>query len=392
MAGLSSDAHGVPPRVLVAGVSTRAIAESAARAGFAVTSIDAFADLDQHPTVRAISLHDRYSARAAAVAARDIECDAVAYTSNFENHPRAVEALASGRALWGNTPAVLRRVRNPALLTQTLCRRQCLAPAVTSGQRLPSDNDGRQWLLKPLASGGGDRVRQWRDGIPLPRRSYLQEFVEGTPASMVFVAGGGRAIALGVSRQLVGDRAFGATGYQYCGNILASDGDGRFLGDVALTDAASALATVVAEEFRVVGVNSVDFIASNGIPHAIEVNPRWSASMELVERAYNISVFGVHATACITGALPTFDLLRVRGSTPAIGKAVVFARLDVRVGDTSHWLADSSVRDVPRPGERILAGRPVCTIIAEGRDDASCYLGLVRQAEGVYATLDAWSR
>jgi len=133
-------------------------------------------------------------------------------------------------------------------------------------------------------------------------------------------------------------------------------------------------------------------VIPHGVPHAIEVNPRWSASMELVERAYNISVFGVHATACITGALPTFDLLRVRGSTPAIGKAVVFARLDVRVGDTSHWLADSSVRDVPRPGERILAGRPVCTIIAEGRDDASCYLGLVRQAEGVYATLDAWSR
>ena len=130
MAGPSTDAHGVPRRVLVAGVSTRAMAESAAHAGFAVTSIDAFGDLDQHPTVHAISLHDRYSARAAALAARDIECDAVAYTSNFENHPRAVESLAAGRALWGNTPAVLRRVRDPAMLTRTLCRRQCAAPAV----------------------------------------------------------------------------------------------------------------------------------------------------------------------------------------------------------------------------------------------------------------------
>ena len=39
----------VKPHVLVAGVSTRAAAESAARAGFRVTAIDAFGDLDQHP-------------------------------------------------------------------------------------------------------------------------------------------------------------------------------------------------------------------------------------------------------------------------------------------------------------------------------------------------------
>jgi predicted ATP-grasp superfamily ATP-dependent carboligase len=152
------------------------------------------------------------------------------------------------------------------------------------------------------------------------------------------------------------------------------------------------LATVVAEEFDVVGVNSIDFIARNGIPHAIEVNPRWSASMELVERAYKISVFGAHATACETGELPAFDLRLAGGSAPAIGKAVVFAQRNVRVGDTSDWLADTSVRDVPRPGEPIPVGRPVCTIVAEGRDDASCYLGLVLRAEGVYAALDAWSR
>ena len=52
--------------VLIAGVSTRAAAESAARAGFAVTAIDAFGDLDQHPSVRGLSLADNFSARAAA--------------------------------------------------------------------------------------------------------------------------------------------------------------------------------------------------------------------------------------------------------------------------------------------------------------------------------------
>src|SRR4029453_9818650 len=104
-------------KVLLAAVSTRAAAESAARAGFAVTAIDAFADADQHPAVHAQALRDRFSADAAALLARTIPCDAVAYGSNFENHPGAVDLLAAGRALWGNTSEVIRRVRDPELLS-----------------------------------------------------------------------------------------------------------------------------------------------------------------------------------------------------------------------------------------------------------------------------------
>src|SRR5919204_109955 len=100
-------------RVLIAGISTRAAAESAARAGFTVTALDAFADVDQHPSVRALLLPRPFSAAAAAAAARNVECDAVAYLANFENHPDEVAALAGPRRLWGNPPAVLRRVRDP---------------------------------------------------------------------------------------------------------------------------------------------------------------------------------------------------------------------------------------------------------------------------------------
>ena len=87
-------------RVLVAGISTRAAAESAARAGFSVTSLDAFGDLDQHPSVRALSLPrdfgTRFTSPAAARAARTIESDSVAYLASFENHPNAVGRLAAG--------------------------------------------------------------------------------------------------------------------------------------------------------------------------------------------------------------------------------------------------------------------------------------------------------
>jgi predicted ATP-grasp superfamily ATP-dependent carboligase len=317
-----------------------------------------------------------------------------------------VTTLAAGRALWGNAPAVLRRVRDPMLVTRALRQAGSAAPAVytpleahvvsgssrTEIESLPSESDRRRWLVKPLASGGGQRVRPWRGATRLPPGCYLQELVDGTPGSVVFVAAGGRAVPLGVSRQLIGEPAFGAAGYRYCGNILAAAGDAQFARDEALVNAACALTRAVAEEFHVVGVNGIDFVASGGVPYAVEVNPRWSASMELVEQAYDHSVFGAHAAACVAGSLPAFDLVQARRGAGAVGKAVVFARRDGAVGDTRPWLEDASVRDVPRPGERICAGRPVCTVFAAGRDGAACHAALVRRAERVYEKLAAWER
>ncbi|MEO8258274.1 MAG: ATP-grasp domain-containing protein [Acidobacteriota bacterium] len=409
-------AEPLPPRhVLLAGISTRAMADSAARAGFAVTAIDAFGDLDQHAAVRSLSLRRDLdapvSAAAAARAAHGIASDAVAYGSNFENHPSAVRSLAVGRSLWGNPPEVLRRVRDPRLVSETLAGRGVPGPAVrvrpvddadpssafsrtrsaSSASSISafsaSSSGSDRWLVKPLASGGGHRVRPWRPGTRIPHGCYLQELVDGMSGSVVFVAAGGRAVPLGISRQLAGEGAFGASGYRYCGNILPSAEDRVFPCDRALVDAAGTLASVVAAEFGLVGVNGIDFVARGASLYAIEVNPRWSASMELVERASGLSMFGAHAAACTAGTLPIFDLARERRRVRAIGKAVVFARRSVVTGDTRAWLADPDVRDVPHPGERIPAGRPVCTVFAEADDAAACRMALARRADAVYAEL-----
>jgi predicted ATP-grasp superfamily ATP-dependent carboligase len=391
--------------VLIVGVSTRAAAESAARAGFEVTALDAFGDLDQHVSVRALSMQRdfgvRFSAGAAARAARAEACDAVAYLSSFENHPVAVRTLAAGRTLWGNPPEVLQRVRHPLLVARVFRRRGLTVPAVrlahSAAERDAAGGaEQRRWLAKPRASGGGHgigpAVSAPGSANRLPRGWYLQEQIDGTPASVVFVAAGRSAVPLGISRQLVGEPAFGAHGYRYCGSILASAGDPQLAHDRALVAGARALVAAVAEELGVVGVNGIDFVAREGVPYPLEVNPRYSASMELVECAYGISVFGVHASACAAGALPTFDVTRARQSARTVGKAIVFARRDVVAGDTRDWLGDCTVRDVPWPGERILRDRPVCTIFAEGRDAAACHAALVRRAERIYQQLTAWER
>jgi predicted ATP-grasp superfamily ATP-dependent carboligase len=188
-------------------------------------------------------------------------------------------------------------------------------------------------------------------------------------------------VPLGISRQLVGERAFGAHGYRYCGSILAENDDWA---ETEFVSRSCDLARALVEEFDLVGVNGIDFVARNGLPYAIEVNPRWCASMELVERVHEISVFGMHADACGAGALPEFDFTRSRRPFGAVGKAVVFATRNIMVGDTRSWLDDATVQDVPRPGERIGVGQPICTVFAHGRDAETCRIALVQRAEDVY--------
>ena len=202
-------------RVLVAGVSTRAAAESAAAAGFAVTAIDAFGDLDQHPSVRVVSLASGFTPRAAARAAQAVECDAVVYLANFENHPDAIGALAEGRALWGNTADAVRRVRNPAASrtrfsdTDSRSLKSGSPQTPRAGHRLRTGSSNRSPRAAASEFESGSATNRCRADV------ICRSSSTASPARSCSWPPGGDAVPLGVSRQLVGDAAFGASGIQY---------------------------------------------------------------------------------------------------------------------------------------------------------------------------------
>src|SRR5881628_3376453 len=367
-------------RVLLVGVSTRGFAESAVRAGYDVVAVDGFGDLDLRARAREVALArsgDRFSTRTAVRAATRLGRDAVSYVASLENHPGAVGALAGDGALWGNPPAVLARVRDPVRVAGALAARGFATPLVRTAA--PRAGPRGQWLLKPRASGGGSGITPWRPRRPIRRGHYLQQRMAGLPGSIVFVADGRRAVPLGMSLSLLGEQAFGADGFRYCGNILAA-------AEPNVRAVACRLAAAATEEFGLVGVNGIDFVAARGVPYPVEINPRYTASMELVERAYDISIFATHALAC-AGTLPAFDL--ATAPPGAIGKAILYARRDLTAPDTRGWLEDESVRDVPAPGERIARGRPICTVFARGADVAACRGALAARARALYRAVAA---
>jgi len=363
--------------LLLFGASVRAAALSALRAGLWPWCADLFGDRDLRarcPT----TLIDRYPDGLV-----DLVAQAPAgpwmYTGALENRPRLIRQLSRRCPLWGNDVPVLSVVRSPQRVRQILTAAGLPCPAVFTTS--PSSPSCDRWLVKPLAGAGGIGIRFW-DGNELPRsrrsKVYFQEFISGESGAALFLGEQGRGRLLGVTRQLVGEAWLGAAPFRYCGSIGPLD--------VAreVRTVLGRIGEVLVEGSGLRGLFGIDFVLRDGIPWPVEINPRYTASVEVLEEMLGIPALALHARACRGLPLALPPSARRARAGEWLGKAILFARKEVVPADGT---LPARARDLPREGERIRAGRPVCTIFARGRTAAACRRALVRAARAAYRRL-----
>jgi predicted ATP-grasp superfamily ATP-dependent carboligase len=342
------------PRVGVVGASARAAVHSLARAGFTAWAVDLFADRDLTRVAPcAVCPPDSYPDAIPGLAAQ-FPPGPVLYTGGLENHPHVIAELAATRELWGNPPDVLERVRDPHRLFPALARCGFEVPAVVPPGE-PCPTTGR-WLRKPLHSAGGLAIRAAKPGEPPSLHHYFQEFIGGKPMSVVY----GGTTLLDVSEQLIGEPWLHAKPFGYCGSIGPAEMPCALLGT----------RIKALPEIALPALGNIDFILREGCEVPVELNPRYPASVEVLEHAIGISFI-------------TLQMDSPRSSDRSVvGKAVYYAPHTITFPASGPWDADLAgefdpwrlpgFADIPEPGAIVEAGWPVLTVFAAGSSPAAC--------------------
>ncbi|MGO9819613.1 MAG: ATP-grasp domain-containing protein [Solirubrobacteraceae bacterium] len=342
-------------RVLVVAVSARMLAQLAVADGYQVTALDRFGDVDLRAVAPGTTAP---SSDALASLAGDWEADAVVYGAGFENRPDLVSRLADARELLGTPAELLPAVRDPWAVGAAARAAGACAPETRSIDELPGragvrgrEGHGDAWLRKPRHGGGGRGVHRWVGGRVGPTE-ILQRRIDGLSCSAAAIGDGRRAAVLGLTEQLHRSPGFG-----WMGNVTPPR-----IAEAELAELDRQLRAVCAEvaaRFGVRGAFGVDAVWDGRHAWVLEVNPRPPAGLEL----FGPGSFEAHVCGARGLGLPT------AGEPPAITRAkvklVLFAGRDLRAPDPGWWPA-GLVHDIPRAGETIKRGEPVCTLISAG--------------------------
>jgi predicted ATP-grasp superfamily ATP-dependent carboligase len=361
--------------LLITGASVRAAACSALRAGLRPICVDLYADRD----LRAIAPVERVPldrptaevADAFVVAAKRHAPTRWIYTGTFENHPAQVDEIGSAHRLWGNPGAVLRRARDRFRLADSLGRAGLATPDVRPDpDDLPRDGS---WLVKPLASGGGRGIEALSTRTSLAGESvYFQRRVPGPVYSALYLGASGRASMIGLSRQFHG---VGGRPFVYRGGL------GPIRLPPSLEAQLAAIGGRLAAEFGLVGIFGVDFVSRAGRAWVLELNPRYTASVEIFELALGSSLLLEHRRVCDSGA--SEQPSRPKRDPRIVGKWVLYAprRLTfpdwpIRMPGNEGLYEIPEVADVPDAGLVINRGEPVLTVFGAGADPRRCFVDL----------------
>ena len=332
-------------RVLVAGFSTRHVAQSAQRAGYKVCAVDHFCDQDlswyTEDRIRFEELEDLPDS-VSEIAGRH-RFDMLVTTSGAEDMP-------SGLPVCGTPPEKIRRFLDKLETQHFFEELRIPVPNLLKDRTYPA-------FFKPRRGAGG-----WRNAVITndderiswetlnPDVPYIrQEIVEGCPGSVCCVTDGSHACAVASNEQMM--RGVEGAMYGFAGSVTP--------GTHPCTDRMIGLAEQIAAKSGCVGTIGIDFMIGNDVV-AIEVNPRFQATVDTVEAATGCNLFRLHVDAC-RGILPQKRPVASRYAA----RKILFAPKDMTIkSDLKHL--SPIVADIPWPGTILEKDKAIITVFGDG--------------------------
>ena len=219
-----------------------------------------------------------------------------------------------------------------------------------------------QWLHKKYFSCGGVGVSTDQAGVS----GYWQQQIHGMPVSALCIADKHEVRVIGFCKQLT--QSFSSSlPYVYAGAIA------NYNISIENKYKTESYINLLRKEIKLLGVFSLDMIASEEQLYVLEINPRVSASFELYERLNpNLNLVDAHYRVCEGERLPRFEL-----NSGVCAYRIIYAYRPLVIPAGITW--PEWVKDKPESGRCIECYEPLCSIYVDATEDR--VLALLKQRE-----------
>jgi predicted ATP-grasp superfamily ATP-dependent carboligase len=413
------------PSICLMGASCRAAAQSAARAGCTrILAWDDFLDADLLEIAQAESLADFPENCPQSLA--ELQGIPLVLCGGMENRPDFIQRRIDQGMLCGVTGDMLRQLRSLESWQRWASESRIGWPTTVqdlSDPRLDSVRS-ESWMLKPVGRAGGVYIRAIASlerldhvaNLGLDPGSttssltsnlwYLQEYVPGISIGVSYCTGSNenpesngntqsseppKTRIVGIARSILSEELDAPLPWIYRGSLAPYSVSPSVLASL------ERFATTVAQSTGIRGLWQSDFqIDPKGQLWLLEINPRWSASMELHEILEGYSWITEHVRILCNGASKGVP----SPGSPAgqqVAKGIVYAphgmHLTVAQVDRlwrSGWhgtlreleTAEFCLADIPQSdalGVDFAEGMPIVTVLVTGEKNADL-LEKIRQA------------
>lgn len=375
--------------LLVVGIDTISIANSAKGAGHKVYAADYFGDVDlrhvctwceavieQKRGKSCGKMESKFKPEVFLKITKSLlekyEVDASLLSSGLDDFSDVLHELNGLVPILGNSPEVIERVRKKPRFFEDL---RCLGIAHPETAVVKSIDKakataveiGYPVVVKPAEGFGGVGIRTAQNSKEIERAFFeaflvsksllIQKFIKGIHASVSFLATDDNVKVLTLNEQLLGlPFLFQQEHFGYCGNIVP-----LHLAN-SVSERCKLITEKIASHFNLKGSNGIDLVISKeGTPYVVEVNPRFQGTLECVERVLGINLVKSHIDACLHGFLPTVKEKALTFCT----RLVLYAPKPIIAPNLTIF---PEVRDIPLPEIIIEKGEPLCSIITEEKN------------------------
>ena len=397
------------PKIAIVGFSARAAVQCAKRQGFEVIAVDMCSDRDLlNDCQKHYPLNDPNWQLALIAGHPNVP---VLFTGGMENRIDLVERCQTNGLVSTPNASSLRAMRsldNWAAWAVS-CNLGWPATLQTMDEIRSCDVlfPGRKWLAKPFSSAGGIGITEWfrHEGDDHasafdPAKGFLQERLPGESIGVTFLSSNFGSAVVGATASWKSGSwkseasCVGEPIYAYQGSY----------GPVSLSRELLAklqsFATLVGTESGLLGLWQADFLLHDNELTLLEINPRWSASMDLLDVCLGIPLVQIHH-ACVCDhiseerfshvASQCFDQAKNARNT-MLGKLIVYSPKPFVVTSiqsdkwwTQRWSCGMNFAakrfqfaDIPNAGTSVSRGDPLLTVMASEHSPEALMIELQR--------------